>query len=87
MIDQQLVKNLVGNIKSLLEHELRCGNQIVETSEGWPMKRVNIWLKNDFRKSYRTQYQNLKFRTLDDPHYWRNEYSDEENQEFIATQF
>lgn len=74
------------SIKLILEQELALGNTIIETNEGWPKEKSTfILLKNPFHKKY--SLLNLKFRELNDPHYWKEEYQDEDNLQTIACRF
>ena len=74
-------------IKEILAAEIAAGNQIVQASDEWPTQNANITLEYKFAKDYSTLYPNLEYWFDNDPHYWRDAYYDEENQEFIAVVF
>jgi uncharacterized protein (TIGR02569 family) len=82
--EEEIKARLSGPIKEILACELAAGNQIVVASDDWPTQKANILLKDRFAKDYRTLYPNLQYTFDNDPHYWRDAYLDEENQEFIA---
>jgi hypothetical protein len=85
--EKEITARLSGPIAEILALELASGNQIVEASDDWPTEKANIWLKNEFAKDYRTLYPGLNYTYVNDPHYWRDQYYDAENQEFIAVRF
>lgn len=69
-------------LAEILKAELAGGNEIAEVS-AWPPKcKTLILLKSRFHKSY--EIQNLKYRKINDPHYWHSEYSTENGRECLA---
>jgi uncharacterized protein (TIGR02569 family) len=85
--EEEIKARLSGPIKEILASELAAGNQIVSASDDWPTQNANIILKDHFAQDYRALYPGLEYTFDNDPHYWRDAYSDRENQEFIAVKF
>lgn len=73
-------------IETILKAEIAQGNRIVESSKGWPEKESTlIILERPFHKKY--SIDNLEYREINDPHYWKEEYSDNNNKQTIACRF
>ena len=87
MEDKKILDKITGPIAEIIDLELERGNDIVEVSEGWPWPNANVWLKLRFHKNYLEQFQNIEYRLVDDPHYWYDEYTDEEKGFFVGTRF
>ena len=69
-------------LTSLLEEELKNGNQIAEKSS-WPPKcETLIILNNRFTEKYESN--NLVYREIKDSHYWYAEYSTIDESECLA---
>jgi hypothetical protein len=85
--EQEITGRLAGPIKEILAAELAAGNQILRASDDWPTQNANIILKDRFTQDYRARYPHLQYTFDNDPHYWRDAYLDQENQEFIAAKF
>ena len=65
-------------LQEILELELSLGNEIVETSINYPKEgSVFISLKKPFIKKH--FYSEISFSIINDPHYWKEEYSDGED--------
>jgi hypothetical protein len=47
-----ILPRLTGSLRELLEAELSVGNVMVEVSSGWPMPKVNVWLRNPISQKY-----------------------------------
>jgi len=84
-IDYQRVSKASEAIRSICRKELKKGNRLVETSEGWPAEGITLWLKSDFHSDYSSE--SLEFRNLNDPHYWKDEYRDLNSGDIIACKF
>jgi hypothetical protein len=92
MVDQNVVKTFVGVLKTILELELKAGNKIVETYESkdskFPMPNATmIFLGQSFITPIQENLPNIEFRNINDPHYWKAEYFDKENIQFLCCGF
>jgi hypothetical protein len=92
MIDQNVVNTFVGVLKTILEMELKAGNKIVETYESkdskFPMPNATmIFLGQSFITPIQENLPNIEFRNINDPHYWKAEYFDKENIQFLCCGF
>lgn len=86
MIDQNHIENLSSMLRKILLKELELGNEIVETSQGWPDKNtIIIFLKKPFIDEY--SLDNTVYKNIDDPHYWKEEYFDQITKHIIACKF
>ena len=81
---ERILPRLSGAIKELLDREIACGNQVMEVSENWPMKNVNIWLERHFHDHYVNEFPSLRYEFVGGPHDWVDHYLDAENGFFIA---
>lgn len=75
-IKQEHIDRFCGAIKDILNEELASGNSIVETYEGWPAGTTLISLKKPFKRPAKKNLDGIKFRNINDPHYWKAEYFD-----------
>jgi hypothetical protein len=92
MIDQKVVNGFIGVLKTILELELKAGNKIVETYESkdskFPMPNATmIFLGQSFITPIQENLPNIEFRNINDPHYWKAEYFDKENIQFLCCGF
>jgi hypothetical protein len=73
-------------LKEILNNEITFGNEIVETSRGWPEKdTIIVFLKKPFIKNYKVE--NVDYRNIDDPHWWKAEYFDNSSKHILACKF
>ncbi|WP_299162063.1 hypothetical protein [uncultured Tenacibaculum sp.] len=73
-------------IEIILKHEIKYGNSISEISKGWQKKNsILIILEKPFSKKY--TIEGLEYRHINDPHYWKEEYSDKMSMQTIACKF
>ncbi|WP_299123197.1 hypothetical protein [uncultured Tenacibaculum sp.] len=74
------------SIVTLLKAEIKTGNEVAEISKGWPKQNsVLIIMKKPFIKKY--TINGLKYRHVNAPHYWKEEYSNETSMQTIACRF
>jgi len=74
-------------LKSILENELRLGNEINETSKDWPYKNgISIFLKLPFSHRYHL-FPGIEFIETNDPHYWKEHYFDKTTNDLLACPF
>lgn len=69
-------------LNDILNAELALGNEVAEAS-AWPPKCKNlVILKRRFHQPY--HFTSLKYREINDPHYWYAEYSTIHSVECLA---
>ncbi len=86
MTTQEHIDDFSSTLKKILTQEVDLGNEIVETSKGWPdEKTIIIFLKRPFLEQY--TFENVEFRNVDDPHYWKAEYVDHSTKHVLACKF
>jgi hypothetical protein len=86
MTNQEHIDDFSATLTEILNQEVVLGNQIVETSKGWPdEKTIIIFLKRPFLEKYK--FENVEFRNVDDPHYWKAEYVDHLTNHILACKF
>lgn len=70
----------------ILNQEIELGNEIIETSKGWPDdKTIIVFLKKPFKRKY--SFEDVEYRDINDPHYWRAEYVDIITNHVLACRF
>jgi hypothetical protein len=86
MKTQEHIDNFSLTLTKLLNQELELGNKIAETSKGFPDKEtIIIILEKPFKLTYK--FDNIEYRNIDDPHYWKEEYYDTSTQHILACKF
>jgi hypothetical protein len=86
MITQEHINDFSLPLKTILNLEIELGNEIIETSKGWPDKKtIIIFLKKPFVSDYKIG--KLEYRNIDDPHYWKAEYFDNSTKHILACKF
>jgi hypothetical protein len=83
-IDQDRVSRLAPQLRTILAEELRLGNAVVETSEGWP-GALMVMLRSPFARRY--EEEGVSFRPIEDPHYWKEEYRVAPSDHILACRF
>ena len=77
---------LSPSIEKILNKELKNGNSIAQASKGWSSENsLLIILQRPFKKRYR--FTSLRYTHVNDPHYWKEEYTDTENNQTLACKF
>lgn len=88
MIDQKHIDRLSPRLKSILDAEMECGNTVEETYQGWASEEhIFVRLKYPFKTDIRRDIQGVTYREIDDRHYWKAEYDDEEDHQTLACSF
>ena len=89
LIDDKIIKKFTGKLKEILELELKAGNKIVETSDcDWPFpKSIMIFLKEPFKTPIQRNIENIEFRNINDTHFWKAEYFDITNNQYLCCLF
>lgn len=86
MKSSEHIESFSPELKKILENEIKLGNEIVETSKGWPHeKSIIIFLKLPFFDTYTVS--EIEYRDIDDVHYWKAEYFDKINSHILACRF
>ena len=86
MKNQEHIDNFSLILTKILNQEVELGNEIAETSKGWPdEKTIIIFLKRPFKDKY--TFENVEYRNVDDPHYWKAEYVDHTTKHVLACRF
>lgn len=84
--DEENVKALCPVLKKVLNDEIAAGNEVVETSRGWPGK-LCVWLSEPFRRKVSPLPDGVELRDINDPHYWKAEYHHAETDQLLACKF
>ena len=90
----EIIKNnnlykLSNELEKILYNELKAGNKIREISVGGfeDEKHLYIFLNKTFITKIVNNYNNIKYMEINDPHYWKAEYTDIKNKQTIACPF
>ena len=80
---------LNNELEKILYNELKAGNEIREISVGGfgDEKHLYIFLNKTFITKIVKNYNNIKYIEINDPHYWKAEYTDIKNKQTIACSF
>ena len=80
-ISQKDIDTFVGPLMKILEAELKAGNVIGETWNGWPSENTStISLSTPFLTPVNKYIHGVDFYNTNDPHYLKAEYYDKESQ-------
>ena len=83
---QEHIDNYSTTLTKILNQEFELGNEIAETSKGWPdEKTIIIFLKKPFMSNY--TFEDVEYRNVDDPHLWKAEYVDHLTKHVLACKF
>lgn len=86
MITPEHIEQLSPVLSRILLEEIGRGNRVVETASGWPEPRtILVFLEKPFTGDYRQCP--LVYNDVDDPHYWKAEYLDEQSGHILACKF
>ncbi|MEI0531889.1 hypothetical protein R4I97_10035 [Brachyspira pilosicoli] len=90
----EIIKNnnlykLNNELEKILYNELKAGNKIREISVGGfgDEKHLYIFLNKTFITKIVKNCNNIKYIEINDPHYWKAEYTDIKNKQTIACPF
>lgn len=88
MINYDLISLLSPELNDILQMELNAGNIIHETAVGGftdcADNHIFIWLKYPFKTEIKTDLIDTVYREINDPHYWKSEYTDMTNHQTLA---
>ncbi len=86
MITQQHICEFSKSLSIILIAEIKLGNEIVETSKGWPTENtIIVFLKMPFFGMY--EIEKIDYCNIDDIHYWKAEYRDTLTNHVLACKF
>lgn len=75
-------------LRALLQAELAVGNIVVETAEEWPQPgSIFVMLGKPFLARPAALPRGVVLREINDPHYWKAEYVDENSAHVLACRF
>jgi hypothetical protein len=86
LIEPAVLAELCGDIAALLRAELEAGNNVEETSRGWPAT-LNVWLSYPFRARAVVLPEHVTRRDVNDPHYWLAEYLCTKHDHLLACKY
>jgi hypothetical protein len=70
----RILEALDERLKEILFEEIEEGNRIFDVTAGWPEKDgIMVQMRFPFKKKHRKL--GVDYKTLQDPHYWKEEYS------------
>jgi hypothetical protein len=79
------LERLHPDLKAILAAERAAGNEIAETGLGWPdADSVFVRLRHPFRAPRRELPKGVRFAELNDPHWWKAEYTTESPRHILA---
>ena len=88
---EDIINILSEDIKLILEEELSLGNEISSITKGGFSNtsddHIFIFLKYPFKAKIKENKKKIKYREINDIHYWKSEYIDEVNKQTIACNF
>ena len=92
-IDNKIIDRLSEVLKNILEAELKAGNKVIETfecKEGDSFPEPNaimVFLLKPFMTPIQRNITDVDFRNVNDPHYWKAEYNDKKNIQYLCCKF
>ncbi|HEX9061198.1 MAG TPA: hypothetical protein VF941_13540 [Clostridia bacterium] len=86
-ISEQDIEEFSDTLKKIMDDELKAGNVIRETWRGWPLNAIVIGLRYSFKTQHEGLPQNVVFREVNDPHYWKAEYVDTVTKDMLICSF
>jgi len=90
-IDDDFISKFSKVLLEILDEELLKGNFICETFKGdWPLKNPEskmIFLAKPFCVKPQKELKGIKYTEVNDPHYWKAEYYDINDNSFLCCKF
>ena len=91
MVKKEHILLLNDELKKILQLELQAGNTIAETAIcGFSKTEPNhlvIFLKKPFLTPIQRNMHGITYIEVNDPHYWKAEYTDKRNHQTLACKF
>lgn len=88
---EDIINNLSEDMRLILEEELFLGNEISSITKGGfsnsSDNHIFISLKYPFKARIKENKKKIKYREINDIHYWKSEYTDEVSKQTIACNF
>lgn len=76
------------SLQSILAKEVSLGNEVVESAVDWPQPgSIFIVLAQPFKSRIGELPNDVTYRELNDPHYWRAEYVQRQVKHILACRF
>ncbi len=84
--DDEIAARFKGELKAILNLEIQSGNTVCETFCGdWPYPNsIMVFLEKPFLTPIRRDLNGIEFRNVNDTHYWKAEYFDSTNNQFLC---
>ena len=83
---QEHIGPLCPELRQIVNSELASGNEIIDTSAGWPKAgAIFVLLKKPFASH--DLPPGVVYRDVNDPHWWKAEYAHEASGHMIAGRF
>jgi NMD protein affecting ribosome stability and mRNA decay len=87
-IQKKHLTELNTDLYKILEKEIAAGNNIVETSAGWPKpESIFVMLEKPFMTEINSLPHDIVFNEVNDPHNWKAEFVSESSQHILACRF
>ena len=83
-IDPARIDALCPELRTILDAELAAGNEVVATFEGWGSI---VMLAKHFQVPHAIVGTRVDFVEVNDPHYWKSQYSVKELDQHLACRF
>ncbi len=79
---------LNGGLRGILQREIAAGNEVVETYAGWPRdESIFVMLARPFLVEHQELPEGVVFIDVNDPRYWKSEFSHEPSAHILACRF
>lgn len=82
--DSERIARLCPHLRKIVDVELSRGNAVSESWDNWGFV---VLLSLPFRETHDLDSGKLSYREVNDPHYWKSEYTCEEHQQSVACGF
>jgi RimJ/RimL family protein N-acetyltransferase len=84
-LDAPHLADLHPGLRAILAAEIAAGNEVLESSSGWPdADSVFVRLKHPFRAALSSLPSGITHHVLQDPHWWKAEYSSSAPRHILA---
>lgn len=82
--DHARIGQLCPELRTILDAELAAGNKVQTTLVAWGMI---VMLEQHFRVPHLIEGTRVSFLDVNDPHYWKSQYSVKELDQHVACKF
>ena len=87
IIKNNKLSKLNNELEKILYSELKEGNKIREISVGGFGDEEHLFIFLDKPFTSKIEISNVKYKEINDPHYWKEEYTDLKNKQTVACYF